>query len=181
MPIELFEMEDEAGQSSVMRNFLVTHGLGSRFVVTRGLGGWAPNPYHTLVEALVAWVLQQLPTSFPGGVWTDVAPQGSVFPYLILVEVANSHRDSDTSYGRIIDGQIQASIFGTGRVATRTLGRTLYTAVNNAPLLFQEGQLMYLRLESRMTARDPERSPGGLPIWVEFQSYSYKFSQYIGS
>ncbi len=108
----------------------------------------------TLVVAFAENVAAASTTKF----WADFAPSGVDLPWAVYEEP-----DGDVMYmtaagghvSSIESGVIRWVIVGEGRKATRDLGRMLTNTLNDAPLVFADGQLMDFR------ARKPSFAPVG--------------------
>jgi hypothetical protein len=125
-----------------------------------------------LVEAMANYLNNStdLAEQIPGGFWADSAPDGTPFPYGVIVELSEAAGYS-TSDGAgipyIDDGQIQISLFAEGGKATaRTLGLAVEEALDDVNLTFAGGYLMNLRRLSRTTLLDPTPGPNGGDVWA---------------
>ena len=136
--------------------------------------------YATLLEALLASLNGTFSGSFPGGFWSDFAPIGVAIPYVVVNEIGQSSEDADTSGTMIDSGELQISIYSNSRSLGRTLGNTLKDTIEDLPLAFMEGNLMYLRQESRIANDDPSRDPSGKKMYQEIRTFAFKYSRTVG-
>jgi hypothetical protein len=150
-----------------MALFLVTGGLKSPAVghlLTRGLGSLVPIPLD-LLEAIVARLLGDVDVSGVVGskVYSDFA-RGPVPPYLLIVDVSDKseyesidNADEITTLNRLM---IQVSCFHTGKKTCKDMAKFVAAALNDAPLVFEDGDLLYLRLDSNKAIPEPTPGPG---------------------
>lgn len=139
-------------------------------------GGSPPSAYATLLEAVVATLRTAMVT--PGdlsGVYDRIPPTLNV-PYATCVEVGNSRDWTDTAGGYVDSGMIQVTVFASRKKAARTLGDSVAVLLNDADLSFDEGNLMLLRQDSRPAQADPDREPGGEPLYAEIRTFRYMIS-----
>lgn len=113
----------------------------------------------------------------PGGFWADSAPDGTPFPYGVVIEIAEAARfssvDSSGTLPFIDDGQVQISIFVEGgKAAARSLGQQVENALNDAKLTFSKGYLMNLRRIHRTSALDPTKGPNGGDCWQRILTFN---------
>ena len=80
--------------------------------------------------------------------WADFAEAGVQLPWAVYEELDGDVMYMTPAAGRVASiesGQIRWTIAGEGRKAVRDLGKLIVTVLNDAPLLFTDGQLMDLR------------------------------------
>ncbi len=123
-------------------------------------------------EALVAYLLADagLMAALPGGVSADDGVVGDVLPYAVLSEQGfDTLNESATSTPNGIDtGQVQVMIFAEGKALARSLRRRAVAAIQDVPLAFATGTLIYLRDAGPLPAtKDPDLGPNGVDVWVE--------------
>ena len=68
------------------------------------------------------------------------------------------------------------AVYATRKKAARTLGDSVAVLLNDADLAFDEGSLMLLRQDSRFAQADPDREPGGEPLYSEIRTFKYMIS-----
>jgi len=111
--------------------------------------------YPDLPAAMVGWL-----RSSPGVVsavgehvgalkiWAEAAPRGVELPWVVYQE-----RDAELQYmtqtaglvSVLESGTIRLFVVAAGKKQARDLARTIRRALDDAPLLFADGQLMHLR------------------------------------
>lgn len=151
---------------------LLFRGLGAaRTLLTWGLVPGVVILPADLAEALLAHLEADaaLLARLPGGIWGDEAPADTPLPYAVLVEVAEvAEYEGPKGSGRVPYADraaIQVGIFDSSRSAARGLGNLVEAAVNDAPLEFEGGDLLWLRRSDRRMQKDPELGPGGVDVW----------------
>jgi hypothetical protein len=114
--------------------------------------------YPDLPAAMIAW-LRASPnvvaafsenTASPATTkfWADEARQGTLLPWAVYEEIDGDIQYMTTAGGvrnTIEAGVVRFIVVGEGKKATRDLGRLLTRTLDDAPLLFADGNLMYLR------------------------------------
>lgn len=130
-----------------------------------------------LFEAVIARLSGTLSATITGGIWGGVAPPGTSFPYAVLVEVGSSDEyttPDNHGVGTLNTGQIQVSVFHTGRSAARAIGRTVASTLTDATLTFADGYLMNFRRASVITSLDDSLGQTAKPVWHDAQTFDYQ-------
>lgn len=112
--------------------------------------------------------------------WADFAPAGTILPWAVYEEI-----DGDVQYmtavgahtASIETGQIRWTIVGEGRKAVRDLGRTLSTVLNDAPLVFADGQLVEIRARKPFFAPVGDIAPGTPHVVARVLIFEYMLSR----
>jgi hypothetical protein len=115
--------------------------------------GWL-RAQPTIVSAFAEDTSSIATTKF----WGDEARQGVALPWAIYEEVEGDIMYMTSAGGAtasIESGLLRFLVVAEGKKAARDLGRMLTRALNDAPLVFQDGVLMLLR------ARKPSFVPVG--------------------
>jgi len=96
-------------------------------------------------------------------IFSDEA-RGCELPYLVIVDVSDvpsyESLDSDSSIPITQRAQVQVSVFANGKTESKTLAKLVRNSLNDAPLVFDEGVLLYLRLDSDRGIPEPRPGPG---------------------
>lgn len=139
-------------------------------------GGTPPVTYATLLEAVVATLKGALVPGTVTGVYSDRVPPRTQAPYVVIYSAIESpdYMTDASGVDYIDSGSFQASVFAEGRVAARDIGRQVESALNDAPLTFDDGTLMVLRREWRNVEMDPDRDPAGKPLWACQVQFAYE-------
>lgn len=124
--------------------------------------------YPDLPAALVGWLRSQPTVVAAFGedttalattkFWADLARPGVNLPWAVYEEVEGEVTSMTAAAGvtcSLETGTIRFVVVAQGKKAARDLGRTITRALNDAPLVFADGVLMYLR------ARKPSFAPVG--------------------
>lgn len=105
-------------------------------------------------------------------------PAVDMKPFAIVTEVGSSRdymaKNFDASF--IEDGSLQVSVFARTRAFAVAGGNAVAAALNDAPLTFTGGVLMYLRQTNRYASRDTSLGVGGAAVWQEIREFRYLFS-----
>lgn len=145
---------------------------------------WAPSfwprpggiaiPPADLLEAIIAHCDADatIAAALPGGVFTDVAPLGAALPLAVVTDLGETDDwQSPTADGTVpYDdmGTIQISVFAPAKDTARAGMRVIEASLNDAPLTFTAGTLLYLRRRGRPhTTRDPDLGPDGEDVWMQ--------------
>lgn len=84
--------------------------------------------------------------------FSDIAPRDISPPYLVFYEpqeVEGFETTDGTTQSSLIEGVYRIDVFATGKLAARQLSEYVADALNDAPLYFQNGTLVYLRRVQR--------------------------------
>lgn len=124
--------------------------------------------YPDLPAAMIGWLRSQPTivaafgedTSAPATTkfWADAARQGVALPWAVYEEVDGELAAMTAAGGvtcRIETGLVRFVVVAEGKRAARDLGRMVMKGLDDAPLVFDDGRLMYLR------ARRPFFAPAG--------------------
>lgn len=125
-----------------------------------------------LLEAIEAWLNADagLAALAAGGAWADEAPLFTPLPYVIITE-PDGNWDNESNSASVEPVRVQVSVFAISKAQARSIRRYLKTLVQDAPLTFTAGTLLYLRAADRAGLKDPDRGPDGHDIWQEIQFF----------
>ena len=152
-------------------------------------GSGAPLP-PDLVAAIIAWLRQQqaIVAAFGDSATTpkfgsDLVSTKTAPPYLTFFEP-----DEDESYesadftglpSSLTDGTLGCDLVGTGKLQVRQLAEQVAAVVNDAPLTFQDGVLVYLRRTTRKFPTFTETGPGtNVLIYKRYMEFDYKIERW---
>jgi hypothetical protein len=166
---------------------LVTGGLTGGWPVTGGLAGSGvvevSEDFWQALYLLLS-TSSTLVDMLPGGVWKEAAGHDAPLPYLLIVDPADDVHVPMTSSGDYSTiGTVQLSVYAEGmsEVAAATTARSILwrvaSLVNDAPLTFDRGTLVYLR--QSMPDRgldDPDPGPNGGPVHQRFTIFDYRIA-----
>lgn len=150
-------------------------------LLRRRPGGTPADLPDDLVDAVVARALALLVG--PGTLaWfgTGLAPPGVVLPYAELAEPEEDDSYWTTDGDGLAEGHLEIACFAATKKAARAIGDRVAGALEDAPLRFAAGILVYLRQSGRTAALDPDPAPGGGDCWAEIRQFKYIYSQSIG-
>ena len=91
----------------------------------------------------------------------DSLPDLPTLPYAVLAEPDEDDSYWSTDGDTLAEGHLQIDCYAGTKGQARSLGDALAAALNDAPLLFAAGVLVYLRQSSRSAALDPDPAPAG--------------------
>lgn len=143
-----------------------------------------PTPVD-LFEAVIARLRSDATCAglLTGGIRADEIPPGSIsgnpfHPYAVLSEVGGSRQYmAKTDVATFIeDAVLQVAAYAIGRSLAYSCGSAIANALNDAPLAFSDGSLMYLRQTNRHASLDPSLTVGGSAVWQELREFRYVFS-----
>ena len=83
---------------------------------------------------------------------SDAEPPGIDPPYAVFhepEEVESFETTNGIAVSSLVDGVYRVEVFGTGKLLTRRLSEAVADRLNDAPLLFTNGDLIYLRRSAR--------------------------------
>lgn len=83
--------------------------------------------------------------------WADAARPGAALPWAVYEELDGDVQSMTAARGlacSIETGTVRFTIVASGKKLARDLGRLVVKALDDAPLLFADGRLMYLRAQS---------------------------------
>ena len=152
-----------------------------------GSGGPLPND---LVAAAIAWLRLQpsIVAAFGDSTMTpkfgsDLALTKTAPPYLEF-----SEPDEDESYesadytgqpSSLTDGVLGLDLVGTGKLQVRLLAEQIAAELNDAPLTFTDGVLVYLRRTTRKYPTFRETGPGtNVVIFKRYLEFDYKIERW---
>lgn len=121
-------------------------------------------------------------TAVPGGFWGDEAPPEEVFPYLVFVEPdAAREYQTGTTDGVPCDDRItlQLTVYATGRAAAVDAAKVVRVSLNDAPLTFDDGTLLYLRATNLVVSKDPDKATNGSDVWAAMITLSAIVSSFV--
>lgn len=150
-------------------------------------GSWSgvPTLPADLLEALAAYLDAQdaLVSAFAGSAsspkfWADVAPLGIQLPLLVFAEHAEPERyespDGSGTVGVVEEGEVELAVYAATKAQARQLRRALVAALDDAPLRFATGTLLYLRARRRQGALGPVPGPDGSDAWEDRATLRYQ-------
>jgi hypothetical protein len=132
-----------------------------------------------LVDAVVARVqllmVQAGPLTWFG---TGINPGADVdpLPYASLGEPDEDDSYWTTQGDGAADGHLVITCYAGTKKAARKLGDQMFAAMQDAPLQFAAGRLVYLRQVGRSAELDPDPAPGGGDCWAEIRQFRYMYS-----
>lgn len=68
--------------------------------------------------------------------------------------------------------QFQVAVVSPGKARSRAAARLVMASLDNAPLAFEDGPLLYLRHADFVSSKDPEKGPGGVDVWRTVVTFS---------
>ena len=136
-----------------------------------------------LVQAVVAKINSTLVaagtlTWFGSG--EDIGASATL-PYAVLAEPDEDDEYSSTSGDSIATGHLEIHCYAATKVASKALGVAVAKQLNDAPLVFSNGLLMYLRQSSRTNDIDPDPAPGGGDCWDETRIFMFMVASNLAS
>lgn len=144
--------------------------------------GVTPIVYADIWEALVAYVDATVPAVL-GGIHADRAPNTEadgtpkVFPFYVYGQGTGGTSDYMTGTPQIVTGAGVIAIYNLGsKVQSNLLARRLAARLKDAPLLFEDGNLMYFR--SRVLYQgtlDPDPGPNGEDVYQSVVEFDYQY------
>jgi hypothetical protein len=151
-------------------------------------GGSAVPP--DLVAAVIAWIRQQpaLVSAFGDSPTTqkfgsDLAAPKTGYPYLNFFEP-----DEDESYetadqtglvSSVADGTLALEIVASGKLQVRQLSEQVAAVINNAPLTFADGNLIYLYRTTRKFPTVTGTGPGtNVVVFKRYLEFDYKIERW---
>ena len=154
---------------------IITRGLGFGGLLTRGLGipsqGSEPEVPYDLVDAVVARLQAALVATGPlTWLGTGLAPPETDLPYAEIGEPedeAEYQSEGEDGWAPYDDRTtIPISIFAPTAKGAKDLANLVEKSLNDAPLTFLAGELLYLRRAARANpALDPDPAPDGGDCW----------------
>lgn len=158
------------GQSGLISPLLLLLGGGVRAPI--------PVPYDLIAAISLALGGSSASALFPGGAHEGYAPSytgqgtGRPIPYAEVYDVSESSvYGSDRVAVKI--GQVQINSYAKTRTAARQIGDAVAAILNDDPLVFQIGSLDYFREDGQHTSKDPDRGPGGVPVFQNIRIFNY--------
>jgi hypothetical protein len=137
-----------------------------------------PTPVN-LTDAILQHLADDsaVATAVPGGFWGDEAPPDEVFPFAVIAEPdapREYQSEANPADGVPCDDRvtIQLTIYATGRAAARSAALVVRTSLNDAPLTFDGGELLYLRAGNLAISKDPDKAEGGADVWAAMLTFS---------
>lgn len=132
---------------------------------------------ETLIDAVILRLNDRV-GSLASWIGTGEAPPGtppvSVLPWVRVVEVNEDRIGSSSADDYIDKGTLQVSVFAAGKSLARSTSKAFAAALNDAPLVFEDGRLLELRQGGRpIVVQDPVDGAGGEDIWQEARTYRY--------
>lgn len=101
----------------------------------------------------------------------------AVLPYVRVLELPTSDMfqsaGQDGSPNYFEHGQLQVDVFATGESSARSLGKLVAAALNDAPLTFDDGKLLELRITSSFFAPEPDPGPGTAIVYHRVLTFLY--------
>ena len=95
--------------------------------------------------------------------------EGTQLPFLVewkVDEESTYESRGDTGTAPYDDqGEVQISIFATSKSTANAIARTVRKSLNDAPLRFDDGELLMFSSVGKHTLKDPERGPQGTDVW----------------
>lgn len=132
-----------------------------------------------LVDAVVARVRARLiDVDAPSLTWfgPGEAPDRQPLPYATISEPDEDDTYWNTQGDGLADGHLEISVFAGDKKSARWTGHLIKEALNDAPLLFSAGTLVYLRQSGRTAGLDPDPAPGGGDCWSEIRQFHFMYS-----
>lgn len=119
------------------------------------------TPHPDLPAAMIAWLRASpgVAAAFAENAavpattkfWADAARPGVTLPWAVYEELGADLQPMTAARGAVCTietGVVRFTIAAAGKKAARDLGRLIATTLDDAPLLFTDGRLMYLRAGS---------------------------------
>ena len=144
-----------------------------------------------LVAAVIAWIRQQpaMVTAFGDSVSTpkfgsDISAPGTKVPYLNFFEPEEdeSYETADQLTGlvsSVADGMLAMELVGTGKLQVRQLAEQIAAIVNNAPLTFSDGNLLYLyRTERRYPSYKVQGPGSNVVAFKRYLEFKYQIERW---
>ena len=140
----------------------------------QALATLAGPPPWDLFDAAIAWLraTPAVTTLATGGLHAGYAGPGpKVMPYVEVYEPNES--DSFDSAGQVARGSLQLNVYAGSRPELRALSAALMAALQDAPLVFVSGTLLYLRPAGRSFQKETDPAPGGVACYQEVRMFTY--------
>jgi hypothetical protein len=143
-----------------------------------------------LVAACIAWLRQQpaIVTAFSDSATTpkfgsDISPRDTNPPWLDFFEPDEEEGYESVDYtgqpSSLCDGTLGIELVGTGKLAVRLLADQVAAVLNDAPLVFQDGVLVYLRRTKRKYPSFREAGPGtNVVLYKRYLEFDYKIERW---
>ena len=147
----------------------------------------------TWSSALIAWIRLQpaLVAAFGDSTTTpkfssDLAPTKTAPPWLEFFEPEEDESYESEDYtglpSSLCDGTLGCELVGTGKLQVRLLAEQVAAVVNDAPLTFADGVLVYLRRTARKYPTFREAGPGtNVVLYKRYLSFDYKIERWAPS
>jgi hypothetical protein len=153
-----------------------------------------PNLPPDLIAACIAWLRLQAPivAAFGDAVGSekfgsDIAAGGTQPPYLEFNEPEEDEgyetEDQTGLPSSLAEGVFYAELVGSqamGKLGTRQLAEQVVAVLNDAPLTFLDGVLVYLRRSKRRYPTFKSYGPGSnIVTWKRVLEFEYKIERYV--
>lgn len=145
----------------------------------------APLP-DDLLDAVYARITANLVATGALTWFGTSAAQGKVQGRTLQLPYAKvGEPDEDDSYWTtdgdgLADGHLEIAAYAATKKAARVLGDSIAASLQDAPLAFKAGILIYLRQTSRAAELDPDPGPDGGDCWSETRQFRFMYSFNIG-
>jgi hypothetical protein len=147
-------------------------------------------PPPDLVAAAIAWLQAQPAVASAFGstatalkFGSDLAIRNTPPPYVEFFEPTEDEsyetKDGTGLPSSLTDGTLGMELVGTGKLAVRLLAELVASTLNDAPLVFQDGVLIYLRRSTRKYPTFRESGPGAnVVIFKRHLEFDYKIERW---
>lgn len=126
-----------------------------------------------ILDALRAALVGPGPLTWAG---LDLAEPGQPLPYAVALEPDEADSNLNTGGDLLADGHVNINVYAATKRDAIALGRRVAAVLQDAPLRFAAGTLVYLRGASRSAALDPDPAPGGGDCWQESRVFHFMYS-----
>jgi hypothetical protein len=155
--------------------------------------GVPPTP-PDLIAACIAWLRLNAPivAAFGDAAATekfgsDIEARGTAPPYLVFYEPEEDEGYETADYtgspSSLADGTFFVEVVGPqtlGKLGTRQLAEQVVASLNDAPLTFLDGVLVYLRRSGRKYPTFRASGPGSnIVLWKRIIEFQYKIERYV--
>lgn len=127
---------------------------------------------------LISAIGENVTTPHGTKIWVDFAEGRPSPPWITIVELGESitHDSPDQTglAGSYATGDIQVSVFATGKKQSRSIGQMVILALVDAPLTLDDGYLIEIRDSSRNVQVEHAIAPGYPTIYHYFVVFTYQ-------
>jgi hypothetical protein len=106
------------------------------------------------------------------------AATGVQLPYARVLELPADEQFESADGAGVVHyyeaGELQLDVFAASESSARSLGKLAAAALNDAPLLFADGQLLELRQSRAFFAPEPDAGPGAAVVYHRVVLFRYR-------